>query len=316
MNKKGGNRATSFIKLSLNNNTLCLPVRICLKFCHFGNEKNGFKKLINTHFGFSRNRNANNVAAPFLRNKLVLCKLLHNLVGICSLFIHFINSNNNFYACCLSVIDSFNSLRHNTVICRNNQNCDIGCHSAPCTHSGECGVTRSIKKCNFLTVNVNLISTDCLSDAACLGRGDFCITDSIKDRGLTVVNVTHNANYRRSCNCIFIIFNLFFDNLVLNSNNYFLFNLCAKLCCNNFSSIIIDNLVNRCHHTEAHKLFDNFCCSHTKKLCKVADRDFLRNGNFNLLLLSLLCNTGKTLCLCFFLRLSTHTLWLFLSVLL
>ena len=169
LNKKCCNRAAAFIKLCFNYYTFCLPVRICLKLCHFSNKKNCFKKLINTHFGFSRNRNTDNIAAPFFRNKLMFCKLLHNFIRVCALFIHLVNSNNNFNTCCFSVVYSFNCLRHNTVICCYNQNSNISCHCTPCTHSCESGMARCIKESNLLPVNINLICTDCLSNTAGLG---------------------------------------------------------------------------------------------------------------------------------------------------
>lgn len=66
--------------------------------------------------------------------------------------------------------------------------------------------------------------------------------------------MAHNANYGRAGNCIFIILNLFLDNLLFNRDFNLLFNLCAKLGCNDCGGIIVDNLVNRCHNAEGNKL--------------------------------------------------------------
>ena len=168
--KKCCNRTSALIKLCFNNNTLCGSVRISFKLTHFCNKVDGFKKFVDTHLCFSRNRNADNIAAPFFRNKLVLCELLHNSVRICTLFIHLVDGNNNFYTCCLCVIDSLNSLRHNTVICGNNKNGNIRAHCTSCTHCGKCGVTRCVKESNNLFIrSYYLISTDSLCNTAGFG---------------------------------------------------------------------------------------------------------------------------------------------------
>ena len=128
--------------------------------------------------------------------------------------------------------------------------------------------------------------------------------------------MAHNTNYGRAWNCIFIILNLFLDNLLFNRDFNLLFNLCAKLGCNDCGGIIIDNLINRCHNAEGNKLFNNLICRHSEQTCKIADGNFLGNLNFNLLLLSLLGNSGKALLLGFPFGMSPDALRLFLSVLL
>ena len=131
-----------------------------------------------------------------------------------------------------------------------------------------------------------------------------------------MVNVTHNTDNRRSCDSIFIILNFLFYNLLLNCNNNLRLNLCTKLGSNNFRSIVVDNLINSCHYTKHHKLFNYLGSSHTKHSRKITDSNFSRNLNCNLLLLSLLSNTCKTLGLGFLFGTSVHALWFFLSVLL
>ena len=67
---------------------------------------------------------------------------------------------------------------------------------------------------------------------------------------------------------------------------------------------------------ELNILFDNLICRHSEQTCKIADGNFLGNLNFNLLLLSLLGNSGKALLLGFPFGMSPDALRLFLSVLL
>ena len=98
-----------------------------------------------------------------------------------------------------------------------------------------------------------------------------------------MVNVSHNNNDGVTGLKIFFRIDRIVDNSLLDCNDNLFFNLCAELCCNNFSRIVIDNLVDRCHHTECEQLFDNLCRRHFKQSSKLADCDFLGNCNFNLL---------------------------------
>ena len=265
MNKECCDRTSALIKLSLDYNTFCASVGVSLKLKHFCNKVDCFKKFINSHFSLCRNGNTDNIAAPFLGNKLVLCELLHNSVGVCTLFIHFVDCNYNFNAGSLCVVDSLNCLRHNTVVCGYNKHCNIRCHCTSCTHCGECGVTRCVKESDCLLVGCNnLICADSLGDTACLGGGYIGVSDCVEDRCLAVVNVTHYANNGRTRNCILIVFVVLFDDLLLDCDNNFFLNLCAKFCCNNFGCIVVDNLVYINHHTEFHQCLDNLGCRHTK----------------------------------------------------
>ena len=55
----------------------------------------------------------------------MFCKSLLNTVNVCSRFINFVNCYNNFNSCCLSMVNSFYSLWHNTIICCYNKDCNI-----------------------------------------------------------------------------------------------------------------------------------------------------------------------------------------------
>ena len=76
----------------------------------------------------------------------------------------------------------------------------------------------SIEESDVLAVDIYLISTDMLCDTASLACGNMSISDTVKDRGLTVVNVTHN-DYNRAAGlevCIIIVGIV--DKTLLNGN--------------------------------------------------------------------------------------------------
>ena len=80
------------------------------------------------------NGNADCVTAPLFGNELVLCELLLDSVGINIGLIHFVDSYDDCNACGLCVVDSFDSLGHNTVISGNNEHGNIRSLCAACTH--------------------------------------------------------------------------------------------------------------------------------------------------------------------------------------
>ena len=141
---------------------------------------------------------------PVFCDKFIFCKFLLNLLDISVRLINLINSNDNLNTCCLGMVNSFNCLRHDTVICRNNQNGNICCLCTTHSHGCKRFMTRCIKECNLLSVYINHVSTNLLCDTTRFLICYMCFPDSIQKGSFTVVNVTHNADYRWSCNlCIF-----------------------------------------------------------------------------------------------------------------
>ena len=181
LNEYGCDRTSALVKSCLDNSTLCGSVGVCLEFFHLCNKSNHFKKIVKTFLCLCGNRNTRCIAAPLLRNKLMLCELLFNIFGICADLIHFVDGNNNRYACGFCMVDSLNCLRHNTVIGGYNEDCNISNLSTSCTHCCECLMSRCVEECNRLAVYHNSVSTDMLCDTACLACCYICVTDSVED---------------------------------------------------------------------------------------------------------------------------------------
>ena len=198
LNEYRRNGTETLFQARLYDYTLCSAVRVCFQLFHLGNEKNVFKKIVYTGLFKSGNGNAHNVAAPFLGNKVVFRQLLLDPFGICAGLIHFVYRNYYRNTCRFCVIDCFNRLRHDTVIRRNDEDCDISRLCASRSHSGERFVTGGIKEGDIFIADFYPVSTDGLRDSACLACRNVCVADGIEKRRLAVVNVTHNADDRRT----------------------------------------------------------------------------------------------------------------------
>src|SRR5574344_348944 len=105
------------------------------------------------------------------------CKLLHDSIRICLWKITLVDCNNDWNLCGLGMVDCFQSLWHDAIICGNYKNHDIRYLSSSGTHHGKSGMTRSIQKYYIsLAWDVHLVSTDMLCDSAELAFCDMSLS--------------------------------------------------------------------------------------------------------------------------------------------
>ncbi len=128
----------------------------------------------------------------------MLEQLCTNLLRIGFRLVDLVDCNNDRNASCLGMIDRFNGLRHDAVVRCNHENRNICRLSTTGTHCRKGGVAWRIDEGDLLAVLFDLISTDMLRDATSFARNDVCVTDSIEERGLAVIDVTHNGYDRRT----------------------------------------------------------------------------------------------------------------------
>ena len=116
---------------------------------------------------------------------------------------------------------------------------------------------RRIHEDDLLAFITDLIGADVLCNAAGFVAGNAALTDRIEEARLTVVDVTHNGNYRRSCFQRFRrIYNFF--NFRRIFRGCFLRDGYAEFISNDRGRFIIDFLVDRCHKTIHKELLNDF----------------------------------------------------------
>ena len=178
--QNSSNRAATTVKLSLKNVTRRKGVWIGLQFKDICLQKNGLEKIVDAQILLSGDINKHVLSAPLLRNNTVLGELLTNTGRICAWLINLVDCNNNWNTSSLCVVDRLNGLRHNTVVCSNNQDDNIGDLCTTSTHCGKGLVTWGIDEGNLTAVNGDLRSTDCLSNAASLASCNASVTDCVQ----------------------------------------------------------------------------------------------------------------------------------------
>ena len=180
------------------------------------------------------------------------------------------------------MIYSFNGLRHNTVIRRNNKYGNICRLSASCSHCSKSFMSGSIKEGNIATVDFYFVSTYVLSNTACFSGCNICISDCVEKRCLTVVNVSHN-NYDRASR-LKVLFRLCFffgKQLFFYGNNDFFLCCDSKFVRKQIRGIKVNNLIcAHLIHTKSHsqKLFNNFTGCNFQLRSKIAYHNIFRKS--------------------------------------
>ncbi|EGC04538.1 conserved domain protein [Ruminococcus albus 8] len=221
-------RALALVKPCLDDSTLSQPVRISFQFLYLSNQQYVFKQFINAHARLCRYRHRDNIAAPLFYYQFMFGKLLLYSVRVSALFIHLVYRNYHRYARRLSMVYRFNCLRHDTVISRNDQYCDIGYVRSSRSHRSKCFVTGSVQESYLLSVALYLICTDMLCDAACFTLCNVRISYPVQYRSLAVIDVTHYDYYRAALFQILRCICFVLDKSFLDGDVYFLLDLCAQ----------------------------------------------------------------------------------------
>ncbi len=101
------------------------------------------------------------------------------------------------------MIDRFLRLRHDSVVCRDDEDHDVGDLGATSAHQSERRVTRRVQEDDVAVANFDVVGADVLRDAAGFALGNLGFTDRVEERGLAVVDVPHDRDDRRSRHHVF-----------------------------------------------------------------------------------------------------------------
>ena len=189
-------RAAALVKTRLDDRALGGAVGIGAKLKHFRLQDKVFEQVVDPGAGLGGDRADDRVAAPLLTDDVILGQLLLDAVGVGADLIHLVDRNDDRDARRLCVVDALNGLRHNAVVRRDHKDRDVSHHCTAGAHRGKGLVARGIEEGNRAAVDFDGVSADVLRNAARLAGGDVGVADIVKQRGLAMVDVSHDDNDR------------------------------------------------------------------------------------------------------------------------
>src|SRR5581483_10409933 len=233
-------------------------------------------------------------AAPVVGLQAALGELLLDAVRVGVGAIDFVHCDDDGNVGGAGVVDGLDGLRHNAVVGGDDDHdnvCDLG---AACAHAGEGLVAGGVEEDDLAAEggrvflgDADLIGADVLGDAAGFASGDIDLldrrgADGVEQRGLAVVDVTHDGDDRRADDLDESsgVFQEAFDGLVLellfDGDNL---GVGAELAGDGLDELSIERLVDGDHHAAEEQGSDEVFAADLELLGEILDGNALSNGD-------------------------------------
>ena len=125
-----------------------------------------------------------------------------------------------------------------------------------------------------------------LGNTAGLAVCHICMTDCIQERSLTMIDMPHDADYRRTFYHLAFIFFIFFEKFLDHIDDFLFLAEHIEIQCDLFGRLIIDLLVHCNHFSLQEQLLDDHGRNYFHLVSKFLDRqDFRDYDLFDLLFL-------------------------------
>ena len=153
-------------------------------------------RLVDTDVLLCRHLDDDGVAAPRLWHQFVLGELGQDAAGVGVVLVDLVDGDHDRHVGGLGVVDRLDRLRHDAVVGGDDQHDDVGDLGATSAHLGERGVAGSVDEGDLAAVAIDHVGADVLGDATGLAGHDVGVADAVEQRGLAVVDVTHDGDDR------------------------------------------------------------------------------------------------------------------------
>ncbi len=199
LDEHGGDRAAAAVELGFDDGTFGRAVRIGLEVEDFGLQQDGFEQLVEVGAVLGRDFDVEHFTAHGSRRRLraaaVRCEPSAALaVGLSILLIATMIGTP---AALAWLIDS--------IVCgitlssaATTEDGNVGDLGTAGTHRGEGGVAGCVDEGDLAAVLLDLVGADMLGDAAGFAGDHVGMADGVEQRGLAVVDVTHDGDDRRT----------------------------------------------------------------------------------------------------------------------
>ena len=200
-----GHRSAAAIEFRFEHHARRSALRSRLQLRQIRDQADHFHQQVQIRFLLRRNVDEDRLAAPLFRHQAAIGELLLHAVGHCVGLIDLVHGDDDRNFGGVRVIDRFHGLRHDAVIGSDDQHHNVGGFRSARPHAGKRFVTRRIEEYDlapegrrFLVGNANFVGADVLRDASRFAFGNAGQANRVEQRGLAVVDVTHDRDHRRT----------------------------------------------------------------------------------------------------------------------
>ena len=199
LHEDGSKISAALVERRLDYGTRSPAVRVCLEFKQVSFQKNLLQELVHVDTLLSRDFLALVFSAPVLYEDVHVGELLTNPFRIGSRFVYLVDCKDHRDSCSLCMVDCLDGLRHDCVIGSDDDDCKVGHLCSAGTHRREGLVTRGVEEGDVSSVReLHVVCTDVLGDTTGLTGNHISLADVVQKGCLTMVDVTHDGNHRRS----------------------------------------------------------------------------------------------------------------------
>ena len=261
LNQYRANVAAAFVDARFDYGAEAFLLGIRFQIEDFGLKRQAFEQL-GDPFALERaDGDAHDVTAPFFSDQLVLGQLALDALGIGALLIDLVDGDDDRHTGSPGVIDRFHRLRHDAVVGSDHQNDQVRDRSTASAHGGKGSVSGGVQEDDRPGGGFDAISADMLCNSARFACGYIGLANAIEQRGLAVIDVTHDGDHGGAPDRIRILLALrtgrqrrehvfFMESDVLD----FPFVLACQQC----GCIDIELLVDRRHRSHLHQFANEF----------------------------------------------------------
>ncbi|CEE73405.1 membrane hypothetical protein [Xanthomonas citri pv. citri] len=192
------NRAAALVQRGFDDGTAGAALGHGLEFQHFGLQRNRVQQRVHAGTELGRHFDELGVATEFFGHHVFGQQLVLDPQRIRAGLVDLVDRHDQRHACRLGMRNRFLGLRHHAIVGGNHQHHDVGDLGATGTHRGKRGMAGRIQEADDATTGFDVVRTDVLGNAAGFAGGDLGTADVIQQRGLAVIDVTHDGDHRRT----------------------------------------------------------------------------------------------------------------------
>ena len=266
----------ALVERRFDDRALRLLVGVGLQVEHLGFEQHLFEQFVEVKALLGRNLLILVFTAPRLHQIVHLRELLLDVVGVGVGLVDLVDGEDHRHACGLRMVDGLDRLRHDAVVGRHDDDRDVRYGGTAGTHGREGFVARRIEERDLLAVELDTVRTDVLRDTPGLAFDDVGFADVVQQRGLTVVDVSHDRDDRRTGHEVFLlVFALVVDGLLDLDRDEF--DLVAELLGDHDERFGVEALVDGDHQSQVHAGRDDLRGRHVHHRRQLAHGHELRD---------------------------------------